>query len=131
LENTDLFFKTRLKEIRKLRGLSQLTLAEKVGVEQPTIQRWETASTEPSFEDLDRLAQSLGVPVAYFFPGTSAQFAKPTPAEALEVLQEIVSALTPELLHLIRVTASLDKPNMRSALLKSVENLANQWSSKI
>jgi transcriptional regulator with XRE-family HTH domain len=50
-----------LKPLRKKRGLSQAQLAELVGVEQPTVQRWENGKRMPDLESLDRLARALGV----------------------------------------------------------------------
>ena len=51
----------QLSELRKKRGLTQAGLAEQVGVEQPTIQRWEKGKREPNLEQLTRLADILGV----------------------------------------------------------------------
>lgn len=39
----------RLSELRRLKGLTQTALAEKIGVEQPTVQRWEAGKREPDF----------------------------------------------------------------------------------
>jgi transcriptional regulator with XRE-family HTH domain len=51
----------RLAEIRKRKGLTQAQVAELVGVEQPTYQRWEKGKREPSFGQLFELARVLSV----------------------------------------------------------------------
>jgi transcriptional regulator with XRE-family HTH domain len=51
----------QLKTLRTKRGLSQAKLAELVGVEQPTVQRWETGNRMPDLESLNALASVLGV----------------------------------------------------------------------
>lgn len=51
----------RLAGIRKLRGFTQATLAERLGVEQPTVQRWETGKREPDLAQLFALAEALDV----------------------------------------------------------------------
>lgn len=51
----------RLKLLRKQKGHTQVTLAEAMGVEQPTIQRWESGKREPSLGQLIDLARVLGV----------------------------------------------------------------------
>lgn len=51
----------QLQALRKQRGLSQAKLAEMVGVEQPTIQRWESGKRVPDLESLQTLADVLGV----------------------------------------------------------------------
>jgi transcriptional regulator with XRE-family HTH domain len=51
----------RLQALRKKRGFSQAKLAEIIGVEQPTIQRWESGKRMPDLENLEALAGALGV----------------------------------------------------------------------
>lgn len=50
-----------LIHLRKMRGLSQAKLAELIGVEQPTIQRWESGKRVPDLDNLMALAAALGV----------------------------------------------------------------------
>lgn len=50
-----------LAEIRKKRGFTQASLAERLGVEQPTVQRWEKGKREPSLGQLVELATVLRV----------------------------------------------------------------------
>lgn len=50
-----------LAHIRKQRGLTQTALAEMLGVEQPTIQRWESGKREPDFAQLFALARALDI----------------------------------------------------------------------
>lgn len=58
--------------LRKKRGLSQAKLAELVGVEQPTIQRWEKGKREPDLDNLKSLANALGVTPGALLDGTAA-----------------------------------------------------------
>lgn len=63
----------QLAVLRKQRGLTQAALAEKVGVEQPTIQRWEKGKREPELSQLFALAAALGVePSALIDPSLAA-----------------------------------------------------------
>jgi transcriptional regulator with XRE-family HTH domain len=59
----------QLKALRKKRGLSQAQLAEIMGVEQPTIQRWETGSRMPDLDSLTALAKALGVSAGSLLDG--------------------------------------------------------------
>lgn len=71
--NMPMGYLDRMAEIRKKRGLTQVDLAEKMGVEQPTIQRWEKGKREPSFEQLFALAAILDVdPSALIDPSIAA-----------------------------------------------------------
>lgn len=60
-DNIPMGYLDNLAEIRKRRGLTQLQLAELVGVEQPTVQRWEKGKREPDLQQLHVLANVLGV----------------------------------------------------------------------
>lgn len=51
----------RVAALRAAKGLTQGQLAERVGVEQATIQRWEKGKREPSFDQLFKLAAALDV----------------------------------------------------------------------
>lgn len=51
----------KLSRLRKQRGYTQSTLAEAMGVEQPTIQRWEKGKREPNIGQLIELARVLNV----------------------------------------------------------------------
>lgn len=54
----------RMVQLRKRKGWTQGDLAERVGVEQPTVQRWERGQREPKFEQLFKIAEVLGVDAA-------------------------------------------------------------------
>lgn len=51
----------RMAELRKRKGWTQTDLAERMGVEQPTIGRWETGKREPDLGQLIELAGHLDV----------------------------------------------------------------------
>lgn len=72
--NAEMEYGQNIKRFRKAARLTQAQLAEKMGVEQPTVQRWETQKREPSLPDLERMAGILGVTVSDFFSNvTTAQ----------------------------------------------------------
>jgi len=49
----------QLKTLRKRAGVSQVLLAEQVGVAQPTISDWETGRYEPTLTHIKRLMEVL------------------------------------------------------------------------
>ncbi|NEB92468.1 helix-turn-helix domain-containing protein [Streptomyces bauhiniae] len=53
----------RLAVLRRGADLSQDQLADLVGVERRTIQRWEAAETDPRYADLLLLARALHIPM--------------------------------------------------------------------
>lgn len=57
----------KLKEFRKLRGLTQEQLAEMVEVTFQQIQKYENGNTRLNTDKLQAVAQALDVPVSAFF----------------------------------------------------------------
>lgn len=60
-------FTERLKELRKNKGLKQQEIAELLGVKRNTYSDWENRKTEPSFENLIKLADLLEVTLDWLF----------------------------------------------------------------
>ena len=58
-------FPERLKELRKSRQLSQITLAKKISASQSMVTKWETGKRQPTKEALLALAECFGVTVDY------------------------------------------------------------------
>lgn len=55
----------KLKSLREARGLTQLQVANRIGVSKAMISAYETASKAPSIEVLIRLSRLFGVSVDY------------------------------------------------------------------
>lgn len=58
-------FGTRLKELRKKNGYTQVTLAEKLGVSKGTVAMWEVGKRKPDFEMLCTLSELFDVRTDY------------------------------------------------------------------
>ena len=58
-------FEERLKEQRKLYSLTQRQMAETLGISQPSYIRYENGSSEPSQENLVKIADVFDVSVDY------------------------------------------------------------------
>ena len=58
-----------IKQLREKRGLTQAELAEKIGVSDKTISKWETAKGLPDISLLQPLAQALGISVIELMNG--------------------------------------------------------------
>ncbi|VVT31924.1 helix-turn-helix transcriptional regulator [Rhizobium sp. EC-SD404] len=60
-------FGTTLKQLRKLRGLTQEDLAQLTGRSVDAVSQWERGVNWPSFDTLVRLSEALDVRAAAFF----------------------------------------------------------------
>lgn len=64
-------FKTRLKQLRNERGISQRQLAEFLKVAPSTISMYENGQREPNFEVLESLADFFNVDLNYLLGKTN------------------------------------------------------------
>ena len=58
-------FSERLKKLRKNAGLTQVDVAEKLGISQPAYGSWERGIKKPTQDNLVKIAQVLNVSVDY------------------------------------------------------------------
>ena len=58
-------FAERLKELRKGKNMTQVQLAEALGVSKGTIAMWEIGKREPNFETLNRLSDIFDKRIDY------------------------------------------------------------------
>ena len=63
----------KIRELRKERGMSQMSLAALVGVSYQQIQKYEKASGSISVERLEQLSKAFKVPIREFFPAEKAK----------------------------------------------------------
>jgi transcriptional regulator with XRE-family HTH domain len=88
----------QIRFYRKKTGLSQESLATKIGVRQYTIARWERGTTSPTPEQLAQVAKAMGVAIADIY-GTNEKattvIARAPMNKRSGILQEIFEALPP------------------------------------
>jgi transcriptional regulator with XRE-family HTH domain len=74
---------------RKAAGKTQAEIAEKVGIETVSLSRIERGVVTPAITTLDRIADTLGVPLGRLFDGVSSRTA--TMADDIATLLEPLS----------------------------------------
>ncbi len=60
----------RIGRLRQEQGLTQVALAEKLGISSQAISKWERGQAFPDLSRLDELSELLGVAVAYLLTGS-------------------------------------------------------------
>ncbi|WP_148888768.1 helix-turn-helix domain-containing protein [Streptococcus cristatus] len=78
-------FSERLKESRKQARLTQVEIAEKLGISQPAYASWERGTKKPTQENLVKLAQVLNVTIDYLV-GNSEEEMTNKELEDIEIL---------------------------------------------
>lgn len=66
----------KIRELRKEQGISQMKLADMVGVSYQQIQKYEKAASSISVERLEQISKAFKIPIVSFFPVGKAQPAK-------------------------------------------------------
>ncbi len=68
-DNIDLYVGSRLRHRRKLTGLTQQQLADRIGVRFQQIQKYESGTNRVSASRLYKISEALATPIQYFFDG--------------------------------------------------------------
>lgn len=84
----------RIFSLRRAAGLSQETLAERVGVSRQAIGKWESGASLPGLDNLQALAAALGVRCDDLLTGGAAAEKSPDSGEADAPLAEKTDTLT-------------------------------------
>lgn len=90
----------RIKEIRKLRKMTQEKLAEKIGVDPKYVSFIEVGRSSPSLEALEKLAQALDVDIKDLFEFSHHE-ARPASVEQIDGMLKAVSDDQLKILHRI------------------------------
>jgi len=112
-------FKERLKELRKRKGLSQVALAEKLGLSKSTIGAYETGDITPSVEALNVLADFFNVDINYLLGKDNASMYYLDP-EAAEIAKELFNRK--DLRILFDATKDISKEDLQF-IIRMVEGL--------
>jgi len=88
-------FARRLAKLRRERQLTQVELAEKVGVSRGIVAFYESCRTNPTLETVEKFADFFGVPVSYLLEEAEDGRSRPGPASKFEQQVEHVRQLSP------------------------------------
>lgn len=100
-----------VKRLRQGRGLTQATLAERIGRSVDMLSRLERGDAAPSFETISALVEALGVEPAELFGGPSRDVTQPPHVAAL--LGRIARQDRDSVLWLTSLIDHLDKRPVR------------------
>lgn len=85
----------RIKQLRTERGLSQVDLAEKLGVSKQSVSNWENDNIQPSIEMLLKISRIFSVTTDYLLGEDSRQFLEVTGLDQQYIphIQQIIDDL--------------------------------------
>ena len=112
----------RIKVQRLQSGLSQTTLAEKLGVTFQQVQKYEKGVNRVGAGRLTKIAKVLGVPVTSFFGADDAKTAERR--DRGTVSSPLTLLTVPGALKLLRAYGQLNNGRMRRSIVNVVDNIA-------
>ena len=85
----------RIKQLRTQRGLSQVDLAQKLGVSKQSVSNWENDNIQPSIEMLLKISHVFSVSTDFLLGEDSRQFLEITGLEQKYIphIQQIIDDL--------------------------------------
>lgn len=114
IDPLDIFAGSKIREARKLKGVSQSALGDAIGVSFQQIQKYERGSNRVSYSMLVRIAKFLNVTPDWFFQGLpdmltysnedigyQAWFASPTGQHWMKLGWKLPSYIVPALIGII------------------------------
>jgi transcriptional regulator with XRE-family HTH domain len=108
----------RVRTLRVQRGLSQTELGNLISVTFQQVQKYEKGANRISAGRLQRIAEVLGVPVAYLFAAADNGHGSNGAGHEVDFLQ------TEGALRLARAYARIKEPGLRLQLLRLTEAIA-------
>ncbi len=113
----------RIRLRRKLLGLSQQQLAERLGLTFQQVQKYERGVNRVSASKLYETAQVLQAPVTHFFEGLDGDSAAQAPPQVETTVTAFL--LTTEGMELAALFPRIPKGRMRHQVLELVRTLAD------
>jgi transcriptional regulator with XRE-family HTH domain len=109
---------TRISILRVSRGMSQATLAERIGVTFQQVQKYEQGATRVGASRLSQIASVLGVSVGELFESSGA--GSPGLNSPVHLLAE------PGAMRVLKAYARTTSPRVRLCIAKLVESIARR-----
>jgi transcriptional regulator with XRE-family HTH domain len=117
-----------IKRIREARGMSQMELAEGVGVSFQQIQKYEKGINKISVERIQQIAKALRTPVETFFEKERVPMVSEPPDEYFP--KEALMHVTQEEAKLLRVYRKIENKKIRESLIQQLRGLAESLGRK-
>lgn len=94
-------FNERLVQIRKQQGMSQETLAERIGVSRQAVSKWETGEALPDYGKLIALADTLNVSLDFLCGRSEQTAAEPTSSSSVVEPSSVKKRSAPRILVIV------------------------------
>jgi len=117
-DSRDMEIGRRIRAQRLVRGLSQTDLGRSLGITFQQVQKYEKGANRVGAGRLTRIAESLGVPVSFFFADHAGLGKTDEASEALSFLE------TAAAVRLVKAFAQINDADVRRVLVDLAESIA-------
>jgi transcriptional regulator with XRE-family HTH domain len=124
---TDIYVGSRVRMRRKMLGLSQEKLGEKLGITFQQIQKYEKGTNRIGASRLQAMSAALEVPVAYFFPDSTNAPGTGLQDEGATFIMDFMS--TGEGLELSRAFVRIRSTKVKRRIIELVRAVADEPKS--
>jgi DNA-binding XRE family transcriptional regulator len=123
---------TRVRMRRLMLDLTQMQLADGLGLTFQQVQKYEKGANRISASRLHQLSHILRVPVPFFFEGTPGELHLPNRQEGGPTIASDVGALlsTSEGIALVSAYTRIGHPKLRRAIVALVEQIVSEPESR-
>jgi transcriptional regulator with XRE-family HTH domain len=123
----------RVRMRRLMLDLTQIQLADGLGLTFQQVQKYEKGANRISASRLHRLSHILGVPVPFFFEGAPREIHLPELAEGGSTIASDVGAFlaTSDGLALVKAYTRIEHPKIRRAIVALVEQIVADSTAPI
>jgi transcriptional regulator with XRE-family HTH domain len=121
-DSRDIDVGRRIRAQRLVRGMSQTDLASRIGITFQQVQKYEKGVNRVGAGRLTRIAEVLGVPVAFLFGATESG----APAFGQGANEAFAFLETAGALRLVHAYADIKNPRIRRALVTLAEQIAGR-----
>jgi len=110
----------KIREIRKKKGISQMGLAEKVGLSFQQIQKYEKGISKISVSRLFQIANALNVDIYTFFEENN------NIPVAMEEIESYGAKLTQQEKELVKLFRNIDNKKIKQGILTMLRGICEQ-----
>ena len=116
----------KIKLLRKYRGLSQIELAERVGISFQQIQKYEKGSSSISVNRLYQISRTLGVPAIDFFEEETAPKLSDNSGNYASGSKALfaMEALSVEEVNFLKLFRTIKNKKVRQGILKQLQGIS-------
>ncbi len=124
---------SKIKQIRKSWGITQIELAEKIGTSFQQIQKYEKGSTRISVMRLEQISKALGIDINVFFETEEKPFK--VSDQPLKYIPEQDTAydlqpLSKEEITLLKIFRKIKNKNLKEGMLKQLRGVSELEKQK-